>query len=294
MRPDLGYEALRHLTDEVVFIHDEERRILFVSPSVEHVLGWSENEFREMVTTELVHPDDMPAAFRAAIQVRSEPGASYRSVLRVLRKDGGYVWCETVGRNLLHTEVAGIVNSLRDVSERRALEEKLFELAFQDGLTELPNRRAFVHHLELALEEDDGRIGVMILDVDGFKGVNDRLGHVAGDALLTASADGLRSATRGGDLAARLGGDEFAVLCRDVRGEGDLRARAEAIRLSAPAGSTPHAEGPGVTFSVGAALGRHGDAVTDLLSAADRALYAAKRGGRDRVSLAPSGDAHPD
>jgi len=282
---DLGYEAMRYLIDEVVFIHDADRQIVFVSPSVENVLGYTVEQFERLVTTELLHPDDMRDAFEAAQRVRARPGATYRSILRVRRADGSFVWAETVGRNLLHTDVRGIINTLRDISERRALEEQLFVLAFEDELTRLPNRRAFVHQLEVSLKQCDGAVvGVMIVDLDGFKSINDRLGHDGGDALLAACAAAIQQATRDGDFTARLGGDEFAVLCRDLRDEHDLRDRAEKIR-SAACPRAGASNTPSVTFSVGASMAMAGDGLTDLLRAADRALYAAKRAGRDSVSL---------
>ncbi len=288
MPSDLGYEAMRHLIDEVVFIHDEDRRVVFVSPSVEQVLGYTVAEFTQLTTIEIIHPDDLPEIARIGMALREQQGGRYRSTCRVKRADGSFVWCETVGRNLLHTETAGVVNTLRDISERRELEEQLFRQAFQDELTGLPNRRAFVQTLELEAKQTLGvGIGVLIVDLDGFKAVNDRFGHHAGDDALAASADALAGALREGDLAARLGGDEFAVLCRGVRNEADLRARGEAVRAACPdmPGFAAAARAK-VSFSVGAALGRSGDLPAELLRSADRALYQAKRGGRDQVAFA--------
>ena len=280
MHPDLGYEALRYLIDEFVFIHDDERRIVFVSPSVEHVLGYRVEEFSRLRTLDLIHPGDLEDAARTAIELRQKDGASYRSVLRLRKGDGSYVWCEVVGRNLLHTDVAGVVSTVRDVSERRALEERLFAQAFVDDLTGLANRRAFTTRLEEAIKESDGAgIGLLLLDLDGFKAINDRFGHEAGDERLRLCADVLTETREEGDLPARLGGDEFAVLCLRVRGERDVIQRAERLRAATEAGRASH----GCTMSIGAAVGRRGDDPTTLLRAADRALYAAKRRGRNRV-----------
>jgi PAS domain S-box-containing protein len=113
MRLDLGYEALRYLIDEVVFMHHADRRVVFVSPSVENVLGYSEEEFTRLVTVDLVHPDDLFAVANTATSLRRQEGSSYRQTLRVRRADGTFVWCEVIGRNLLHTEVAGVINTLR-------------------------------------------------------------------------------------------------------------------------------------------------------------------------------------
>ncbi len=284
MRPDLGYEALRYLIDEVVFIHDAQRRIVFVSPSVENVLGYPAEAFAQLTTIDLIHPDDLPDAVRTAVELRGREGATYRSTLRLRKADGRYLWCEIVGRNLLHTEVAGVINTIRDVSEQRALQERLVRQAFVDDLTGLANRRAFAAALEDALKaETEPTLGVLIVDLDGFKDVNDRFGHQAGDERLRGCAEALEAACCDRDLAARLGGDEFAVLCRDVRDAEDLAERAEAIRRAAERAG-------GATFSIGAALAGGGDGPSQLLRDADRALYDAKREGRNRAVLSERAD----
>ncbi|MEZ5135703.1 MAG: PAS domain-containing protein [Acidimicrobiales bacterium] len=122
----LWYAALGHLIDEVVFIHRADRAIAFVSPSVTEVLGYTPGEFTSMRTPELIHPEDLPMATEQALALRAEPGARYRSILRVRHADGRWLWVEIVGRNLLHEpSVQGIVQTLRDISERRRLEEEL-------------------------------------------------------------------------------------------------------------------------------------------------------------------------
>lgn len=284
MDPNLAYEALQHLVEEVVFIHSEDRRIVFVSPSVEQVLGYTPAEFMARNTIEIIHPEDLSEIVRVGMALRAEPGGSYRSTCRVQKADGSHIWCETVGRNLLHTELRGVINTLRDISERRALEEQLFAQAFRDELTGLPNRRAFLQELEQTLKEAPSPMsGLMILDLDGFKAINDRCGHLAGDALLTDAAASMVRATHDADVVARLGGDEFAILCHRVRDRHELQIRAE--RVCAASVGLRH-EGPRVTFSIGATLVRPGDDLSDLLRRADEALYCAKRAGRDRVELA--------
>src|SRR3954471_7961462 len=92
----LWYAALGHLIDEVVFIVREDRTIAFVSPSVHNVLGYTPEQFTSMRTWELIHPDDLPAATATAIELRATAGSSYRSILRIRRHDGTWVWCEIV------------------------------------------------------------------------------------------------------------------------------------------------------------------------------------------------------
>ncbi|MDJ0788482.1 MAG: sensor domain-containing diguanylate cyclase [Myxococcota bacterium] len=279
-----GYDALEHLVDEVVFIHSEDRRIVFVSPSVRNVLGYTQEAFRALRTVDLIHPDDLPEAVRTAVELRETEGASYRSMLRIRSAEGSYRWCEIVGRNLLHTDVAGVVNTLRDVSDRRAHEDRLRHQALHDELTGLSNRRGFTERLEAELARSRGRhLGLLILDLDGFKAVNDELGHLAGDELLARCARRIDEALRVGDSAARLGGDEFAVLCHRVTSEEALLRAAERVR-AAVSGCHALADGSGVIgASIGAALHRPGDPPEALLRRADDALYVAKRAGGEQT-----------
>jgi diguanylate cyclase (GGDEF)-like protein len=181
---------------------------------------------------------------------------------------------------LIGATIQRLVSALRERErEREALLERLDRLAHTDGLTGLPNRRAWSEALRRALAaaaRTGDRVHVVMLDLDGFKAINDSHGHLAGDRLLRELAAAWEPLVRGSDALARLGGDEFAVLlsgCDDAEAE----EIAERLREAAP---------PGHTVSAGVARwdgAEHGD---DLLARADAALYAAKAGGRDRVSLA--------
>ena len=170
---------------------------------------------------------------------------------------------------------------IRDISARRADENRLFELAHVDALSRLPNRRVLLDRIA-DLVAGQQRFALLMLDLDGFKDVNDTRGHNAGDEVLREVARRLVECVRPTDTVARLGGDEFSVLLPDCDDEarvlqiGDciLAALASPCRIT---GGTAH-----VTASIGAAFSpRHGDHVTDLLSAADLAMYQAKTDGRN-------------
>jgi diguanylate cyclase (GGDEF)-like protein len=186
---------------------------------------------------------------------------------------------------------------MRDISERKLLEEKLSRLALTDGLTGLANRRAFDEALEREWKRtarEGSQISLLLLDVDHFKPFNDRYGHQVGDDCLRAVAIAVREAVRGTDIAARYGGEEIAVILPSTNSVGAVAA-AEKVRTAVEALQITHEgnpEGGGwVTASVGAAtaLSRHGGTMRmpeSLLLAADTAMYKAKREGRNRVATA--------
>ncbi|HXR43311.1 MAG TPA: sensor domain-containing diguanylate cyclase, partial [Pseudolysinimonas sp.] len=165
------------------------------------------------------------------------------------------------------------------------VESRLAELALHDALTGLPNRRLLMERLEqsLARPHRQGRLAVLFVDLDDFKSFNDSFGHAAGDAVLVEVGRSLRSAARSDDTVARLGGDEFVVLCDDIAGtdaEHLAQRLLEAVRRGKPA-SLPRA----VSASIGVAVAPSGADASQVLSAADTAMYRAKLAGRDRVAV---------
>ncbi len=176
----------------------------------------------------------------------------------------------------------------RDLSERKAVEERLAHEALHDRLTGLPNRTLFGDRLDRAVtrtRRHGGLLGVLFLDLDRFKFVNDSLGHEAGDALLVEVAQRLGSVLRDGDTASRFGGDEFTVLCEDIGDDSNAAEIAERLLavLAQPfvvAGSQLH-----VSASIGIALSTGHHRPDDLLRDADVAMYRAKDNGRGRYEM---------
>jgi diguanylate cyclase (GGDEF)-like protein len=176
-----------------------------------------------------------------------------------------------------------IVSIVRDVTERVLANERIRFLAFHDRLTGLANRMKLEDDLRLALaaaDRHDDLVGVIFLDLDDFKPINDELGHAVGDFVLKEVADRLRSCVREGDTVARLGGDEFLVVVARLGTREDLAAVArkleETVELPIPV------EGHGdarVTASAGLAVYDHGEAAEDLMNRADHAMYRAKQAG---------------
>jgi diguanylate cyclase (GGDEF)-like protein/PAS domain S-box-containing protein len=190
-------------------------------------------------------------------------------------------------------EVIGAVETFRDHSSVVTAQARISELsraAEQDPLTEVGNRRAMEPRIAAALCECREQLapsGVLFVDVDHFKRVNDRYGHALGDQVLRMVASTLRCNVRASDFVARWGGEEFVVLLAGLGSEQALEAIAEKLRRMVQASSLTTTRGPvGVTVSVGATLVRPEDTLEGLVERADRLLYASKVGGRNRVSLA--------
>ena len=175
------------------------------------------------------------------------------------------------------------------------LREILRKQSSRDPLTELYNRRFMEESLYRELRRaarEEGTVGVLMIDLDRFKELNDAFGHAAGDAALRAIGKILEGAVRGGDIAARFGGEEFVVVLPNAS-LADTERRAEALREAVKGLATPSSGGlfPPVTMSVGvAAYPDHGQTSEEILAAADRALYTAKAEGRDRVAVADLGE----
>jgi diguanylate cyclase (GGDEF)-like protein len=185
---------------------------------------------------------------------------------------------------------AQLSRAIRFAIERARSEQQLAHRALHDALTGLPNRVLFLDRLTYALAQIDRQesaVGIFFLDLDGFKGVNDRLGHLAGDELLRSIAGRLLAWVRPGDTVSRFGGDEFTVLVREVGGTGQAGPIAERLTEAVRTPTAVADEEISLTPSIGIALGRSGDRPTDLIDRADRAMYVAKRHPESNYEIAP-------
>ncbi|MEU1052226.1 bifunctional diguanylate cyclase/phosphodiesterase [Streptomyces sp. NPDC005876] len=228
-----------------------------------------------------------------------------RCTRRLKRADGQSLWAQVTVAPLAG-DAPGLLLSVADISARRELQAKLRHLQMHDPVTKLPNRTLFFERLTCALEPESyqggtGRIGLCHLDLDGFKAVNDTLGHRVGDQLLAAVAGRLTRCAEqaahpraGAPLVARLGGDEFALLVEDSTGTDQLAELAEAVRGALREPFDLSGRRVSVTASIGV-VERHaaGTTPTGLVQAADTTLYWAKADGRDRWTLFdPERNAH--
>src|SRR3954447_1291368 len=186
---------------------------------------------------------------------------------------------------------AQLCRAVRYAIERGRSEQLLAHRALHDALTGLPNRMLLLDRLGYALaqsEREDSSVAIFFLDLDGFKGVNDRLGHLAGDALLRGIAGRLLAWVRPGDTVSRFGGDEFTVLVRAVAGEEEAAQIAERLTDAVRSPLSVEGEDISLTPSIGIALARGIHKPEELIERADKAMYSAKRSSDTNQVIAPA------
>ncbi|WP_374473174.1 diguanylate cyclase domain-containing protein [Arenimonas sp.] len=279
-------------TSEAIMVLDPQMRIVSVNPAWERLTGLRGADVVGLMPPSLTRDPALLARLKAAIDEgdhwegevwgQRPDGTRYPTgaLAEVVRDDAG--------------AITHFVVVLQDVAAQKELEERLRELSATDGLTHIANRRAFddalVHEWERALR-NGGPLSVVMADIDFFKRYNDQYGHVAGGVCLQQVAAALKAGIRqGGDFVGRYGGEEFVVVLPGADADA-ARAVAESLRQRVEALALPHEGNPAtgvVTISLGVATCEpvRGREPTTLVEAADKQLYRAKQGGRNRVEAA--------
>jgi diguanylate cyclase (GGDEF)-like protein/PAS domain S-box-containing protein len=293
------YEAVRELaaskavldeTTDFVAIADVEGRPVYLNRALCELLGVEVGDIGEVNVVDLLTPQSRARYLDDALPVLREKGL-WRGEFAWARADGGEIAVSEV--LIAHRRPDGAVERVssiaRDVTEQRALQDQLSHQALHDPLTGLANRRLFLDRLDLAqarVSRGGHFLGLLFIDLDGFKAINDELGHDAGDEVLITVADRLRACLRAADTLARFGGDEFAVLCEDMVGPGV--AVEIARRLAAAAAEPLEIDGDVVELaaSIGIAVSTEpAESLDELLRRADSAMYQAKRAGKGQWRL---------
>jgi diguanylate cyclase (GGDEF)-like protein/PAS domain S-box-containing protein len=272
-----------------MFLADREGRFLRINDALAVLTGYAREELIEQGPLGVVHPDDVAQVVEAMATMRD---GDITLEHRLNHRDGRAVWvsvsatlvCDEQGEPLY------VLGQMQDVTERREYEERLRHLADHDPLTGLLNRRGFERALEahVARSRRYGAAGaLLIVDLDGFKYINDTLGHHAGDQLIIACASALRERLRETDVLARLGGDEFAVLLPvESAPEAAVVAGALVEIVRQRARGFGGQQAGNVTASIGVAAV---DAATagsgELMVSADLAMYEAKEAGRNQFAV---------
>lgn len=295
-RSEERYRELFEHSVDGIFLADASLRIVEMNRSLREMLGWRDDPPPRLSVPDLLAPDardELPALDA----VRQGDGMSLETEFR--GRDGGpfpvevsLTFYDLDGREVLQ----GIV---RDITARKALEERLAHQARHHPLTGLPNRYHFRREIGTALarlRRSGERFGLLFLDVDGLKEVNDTLGHPAGDDLLVAVGRRLRRGVREADSTAHVGGDEFTVLLHGCSSSDELRRAGRRVLSAVEGPCEVGGKTVDVGVSVGGALAGPDDDPDDVLARADRAMYRAKDAGPgadERVPVARAPDDAP-
>ncbi|WNC94768.1 diguanylate cyclase [Paraburkholderia sp. FT54] len=298
------YRILAENATDIVMSMAPDGRLTYVSPRATAVIGIAPENLVGLQLPDLVLSDDRDA-LAAAIKSMAMGASRASQVIRFRRMDGQVVWMEctfALSSKGFAASPHALTATAHDITERWAAEQRLADersqlhaFAFRDGLTGVFNRRYFDREMALQAQPEfwaEGRsfVGIVMVDIDGYKSYNDRYGHQAGDECMRAIAQAIASsAKRPGDIVARYGGDEFALILKETDPDG-ARVVSERIRQTVESLQIPHVASPAgiVTVSCGVAA-QQPDSVGDslnLVAAADRALYAAKRRGRNQTCVA--------
>ena len=260
--------------------------ILESNPASQELLGYTPAEQVGRLAISLSPPDDNELGRELGRELRSGARHAVTTERRFFHKDGHIVWGQLTISRLSQSGGGRMIAMIQDITERKVMEGQLVKQAFQDELTGLANRVLFRDRLQHALarcSRGDGRVAVLLLDLDGFKHVNDTLGHAVGDELLQIVGRRIASTVRAGETVARLGGDEFAVVCESSAHDDDLEALATRLltllRMPVHLGGREVA----VDVSIGIAIATPEDDELSLLRNADSAMYAAKSSGKSGV-----------
>ncbi|MDR7270143.1 diguanylate cyclase (GGDEF)-like protein/PAS domain S-box-containing protein [Pelomonas saccharophila] len=268
----------------IAMVRLRDRREVWHNAALAQLFGYEPGELSGQPSRLLYLDDESYAQVGRAYQHQLETLRSYRTQLRMRRKDGSAIWIDLSGTALPDGESLWL---LLDISAIKHSEEQARHLAFHDVLTGLPNRHLLFESLAFMLRDagrNDRWLAICYLDLDGFKAVNDTRGHDAGDAVLRAAAERLTANVRINDVVARIGGDEFVLVLNQLGGLSDER---HALNRLLDAFEAPFPLPGGGSAQVGISIGvamypRHGKDVNTLITRADQAMLAGKRAGKGR------------
>ena len=286
------YRTLIDWTPEPLAVHDGEH-VLYVNPAAIRLFGAKNaQDLLGKSVMSLVHPDSRPLVQARLASYSDYDGTLPRREEQLLKLDGTIIVAEVQGARIVFDGVAAIQTAIHDITERKAAQEQIQQLAFTDSVTGLPNRRLFMDRLKQALTalvRHRRQMALAFVDLDDFKTFNETMGHERGDLLLQQVALRLSHCIREGDTVARLGGDEFVVILEDLSGnlqEAVTQAEAvcEKILLSLNQPYCFERAEHYRTASIGIALvGEHRDGAADPLMQAELAMYQAKAAGRNTL-----------
>jgi|CZKL01.1.fsa_nt_gi diguanylate cyclase (GGDEF)-like protein/PAS domain S-box-containing protein len=281
-------DVLASIPEAVAILHGD--AVLYTNPAFTRMFGYTSEEVSGRNLRDFIVPETRQRENATLKQLVDQNGRALFETVR-MNKDGDFVDVALHAAPLLvNGDRAGYVLTYRDIGDRKQVEARLQHDAMHDALTGLPNRALFIDRLSLALNRRQRRreqsCGVLFLDLDRFKEINDTLGHAAGDELLIAVAERLSTTLRPQDTAARLGGDEFAVLLDNILSVSDLDMVASRIVHALDRPFEIHGNELYVVASIGAVVAGPNHTSPELLIRdADFAMYRAKQEGGNRFEI---------
>ncbi|MGB5770914.1 MAG: EAL domain-containing protein [Crocosphaera sp.] len=281
------FRALIENATDIIFILAPDGYLTYVSPSVKRILGYDPSSLMGKRFFEFIHQEEQKTILEEIEQMKEQPNLSQPlQEFRVRTKENTWVMLEAIAKNLQDDPaVAGFVINCHDITDRHQTAEKLRYDAHHDNLTGLANRPALLQALKQAIHQKKRRkkdhFALLFLDLDGFKKINDGLGHLMGDQLLKEMANRLQKCHRDGDILARLGGDEFVFLLRDIQEPGEAIIVAQRIHNALKAPFILNRQEVFTSASIGITLSAdHYDHPEQMLRDADTAMYCAKARGQ--------------
>jgi len=271
-------------------IGDLEGNITDANPALLQMFGYTLEEFTQLNVSAMVHPDDASSVWQTYAELVRGERDHFRMEKRFKRSDGGEIWSHLAVSLVRdeNNEPAYQVAMLEDVSERHHLQAKLEHQAYHDPLTSLANRQMVTERLAQIFAGPAGRrrVGLCFLDLDGFKVINDSLGHHVGDQLLKTVAARLTRCCCAGQLVARMGGDEFVIIIDGTAGAHDVVTLADKVMAAMAQPIQVGKHQLMVTASIGVVERAVADTnPDDLLQAADITMYRAKADGKGRYAI---------
>ena len=277
-------------THEAIFVTDLNHMVVEVNPALCKITEYQAYELMGRAMEFMAAGDYELEKLRGAFRELKEKGFFEGEVW--FRRQGGDVYASWLALSTIKDkkeQPKNYVGIFTDITQRKLIEENLQKMAHYDVLTGLPNRALFNDRLENAIAEakrENSQLALLFIDLDGFKPINDRLGHDVGDILLGSVADRLKQCIRASDTVARLGGDEFAAILRKVSDEADVATVAKKILHTI--GSRFYIKGH--TCSVGASIGialypKDATEADELLKKADIAMYTVKESGKNNFGF---------
>ncbi|KAA0956181.1 diguanylate cyclase [Planococcus sp. ANT_H30] len=281
MESEKNFRTIAENSHDVIILINRQKEYLFISSSVEALYGIKPEHYTLHDPFDRVHVEDK-RALESALNEAILTKRICKRRIRIKHKNGHWIWSELLATPVFDEvqSYTHIVIIVRDITLQKKYEAELETLAYHDPLTNLPNRRYFQESLEQALSnyhENGVRFAVMLLDVDGFKQINDRWGHETGDATIQEFGRRLKASVYEGDVVARLGGDEFTILLSNVDSENCALTIIEKIREEMKQTWAIGEMVLPVSTSIGLAMPHPQATSSSLLNEADRTMYEEKK-----------------